>query len=157
MKHYKRKSKAMRKKTNAKRKTKARKTSKGSGRPKTTARRSLKRLRKYASILTGLNSIKSSKVQLKKAIKDQKLHKNKEFIGCISNCCSNVLRGNLNITNPEQLKKLRSVKSQLRLVAKKSTPLRKKSAIILQSGGFFPALLGAVIPLVSGLIGSLVK
>lgn len=72
-----------------------------------------------------------------------------EFVRCISNCCNNILKGNVHM-NRAQLAQLRRRKHLLRQVASKQTPIKKKVSII-QKGGF----LGAILPPIIGVLGSL--
>ena len=53
----------------------------------------------------------------------------KDFIDCVSECCCNVLKGNVALTQ-KQKSKLLKYKTALRSVAKKSTSLKRKKALI---------------------------
>jgi len=77
---------------------------------------------------------------------------NNDFVKCICDCVSNVLKGKVHIS-PTHLKTLRRGKRVLRELALKKTSLKKKKKII-QSGGFFP-LLGAIIPGIVSLFSGL--
>ena len=74
---------------------------------------------------------------------------NPEFVRCISNCSSNILKGNVPLTH-SQMSKLRLKKKDLREISHKKTSLKKKAAII-QKGGF----IGAILPPIIGALGSL--
>lgn len=76
-----------------------------------------------------------------------------DFLNCISECCENLLKGNVPLTD-RQMKTLRSKKQDLRTVAKKSTPLKTKRKIV-QKGGFLNLLLPAIIPIVSAILSSM--
>ena len=74
----------------------------------------------------------------------------KEFVGdnrfvtCMSEICLNLLKGHLEV-NKRQKTVLSRGKKQLRLLAARSTPLKKKKHILInQSGGFILPLLAAV-------------
>ena len=105
------------------------------------------RLQKHGSTLRFLCKSKPSIIF--SIIKDA----DKDFIDCVSECFCNILKRNIALT-PKQKSKLLKYKTALRSVAKKSTSLKKKKALI-QKGGFLSALigplLGAVIPAVSSL------
>jgi hypothetical protein len=79
----------------------------------------------------------------------------KEFLDCISECCHNLLKGNVPLTS-RQMIALRSKKKDLRTVAKKKTAIRTKRKLI-QKGGFLNLLLPAIIPVIASIVGSLVK
>lgn len=75
----------------------------------------------------------------------------KHLLHCLSECCSNLIKGNLPI-NSSQLKKLRRRKQSLRKLILKKTPLGQKRKI-LQSGGF----LGLILPPILGFLSSLIS
>ena len=70
-------------------------------------------------------------------------------------CAHNAIKGNVPL-NKKQYRKLSRFKKELRLVANKKTSARKKKQA-LQKGGFLSALLGAVVPALTGLIGQLLS
>ena len=73
----------------------------------------------------------------------------RDFINCISECCKNVLNGNVKLTS-SQLSGIRQRKKTLRKLAAKKTSLIKKRKLI-QKGGFLGALLGPIVSVLSGL------
>ena len=79
----------------------------------------------------------------------------KDIIRAISELAHNTLKGNVQL-NKNQLTKLRRYRKQLHHLANKRASLQSKKKV-LQRGGFIPALLGTVIPIVASLIGGLVK
>ena len=79
----------------------------------------------------------------------KKCHKN--LIDCFCECSKNVLKGNVPL-NGAQLKKLRREKKNLRAIALKKTPLKRKRRI-LQKGGFIGALLPPILSIIGGLLG----
>ena len=84
----------------------------------------------------------------------------KKLIDCISECCLNILRGNINLT-PYQRKKLMGYKHCLRKVASKAVGVKDKKRI-LQKGGFLGAILaplaaGVLSPLISNIVGKVSK
>ena len=103
------------------------------------------RLQKHCSTLHFLAKSKPSSAR--SVIKDA----NRDLLDCISECCCNVLSGNVSLS-PKQKNRLSKYKTVLREVAKKKTSLKKKKSLI-QKGGFLAALLGpllgAVIPAVT--------
>jgi len=74
-----------------------------------------------------------------------------DLIKCISECCLNVIKGNVNL-NPEQKTKLIKHKKVIRKLARKRLALKKKRTILLQKGGALPALLIPILSLVGSLI-----
>jgi len=74
-----------------------------------------------------------------------------QFVHCISECCKNVLKGNVPLT-PAQKVSLFRRRHKLRQLSLKKTTLKKKRRII-QDGGFLGALLGPIISILSGLFG----
>jgi len=77
----------------------------------------------------------------------------KQLIDCFCECCKNVLNGNVKLNN-RHFNRLRREKNNLRALALKATSLAKKRKI-LQKGGFIGALLPAVLPVLSSLLGGL--
>ena len=80
----------------------------------------------------------------------------KGLITCLSECAKNILNGNVPLTGTQKTK-LRSYKTGLRTLVKKSVPSRRKR-IVLQRGGFLGALLAPIAasvlgPIVGGLLG----
>lgn len=70
----------------------------------------------------------------------------------LSECAHNILKGTVNLT-PAQYKKLKKYKLQLRVLANKKASAKKKKSTI-QKGGFIGALLGALLPVLTELVGS---
>ena len=75
---------------------------------------------------------------------------NRELIDCVSECCANILKGNVPLT-PKQKSILCKHKSKLRTVAQKKVSLKKKKEII-QKGGFLGAILGPVASILGSLL-----
>ena len=74
-----------------------------------------------------------------------------DLIRTLSEICQNLLVGNIPLSQ-SQLAKLRKSAHTLRLVSKKSTPLKRKRAVLVQEGGFFlPALIGMALPLIKSI------
>ena len=75
----------------------------------------------------------------------------KEVIDCVGECCINLIKGNVRLTNAQK-NQLRARKQHIRLLSSKQVPLDTKKKIINQKGG---ALLGLLlIPLIAPIIGS---
>jgi len=74
----------------------------------------------------------------------------RETVNCVSECCMNVLKGNVPLT-PKEKARLSKHRSHLHTVARKSTSLRDKKTII-QKGGFLGALLAPIVSLLGGLL-----
>ena len=76
----------------------------------------------------------------------------KEVIDCVGECCINLIKGNVRLTNAQN-NQLRARKQHIRLLSSKQVPLDTKKKIINQKGG---ALLGLFLlkPLIAPIIGS---
>ena len=74
----------------------------------------------------------------------------RELVDCVSECCANILKGNVPL-NDQQKTKLCKHKNNLRMLALKKVSLKKKKQII-QTGGF---LIGAVLAPVASVLASL--
>ena len=83
-----------------------------------------------------------------------------EVIRCVSECCHNVLKGNVHLSSAQK-KKLYPSRQHLRRLASKSISVKKKKQILNQKGGFLSLLAPALLPLlgkaVSGGIGGALK
>jgi len=91
------------------------------------------RTKKYLPVLKRINKLadKNKKEYVRKC--------NRKFIDCLSECSTNVLRGNVPLSSRQGAKLKRNTKD-LRLLSVKRTSLRKKRHIV-QKGGFLGALL----------------
>lgn len=79
----------------------------------------------------------------------------RDQIDAISEVTENVLRGVL-VLNQIQQERLKKYKKCLRLLAARNTSIkRKKEQLRKYSGGFLPALLGAAIPAIGGILSGL--
>ena len=74
-------------------------------------------------------------------------HAHKDLINCISEVCTNTLKGNVPL-KPAQKKALVRYKGYLRQVADKRNSNKKRREILVQKGGFIGAL---ITPLLSAL------
>jgi len=107
-----------------------------------------RRLQKYSQYLRKLHRA-SPKVQ-KKLLK--KTNQDTEFVKCLCECARNIIKGNVKL-NGVQRDKIRRRKQSFRKLALKKTPLREKRRIV-QTGGFLGALLGPIVSILGGLVGS---
>ena len=78
-----------------------------------------------------------------------------ELIRCICDCSLNVLKANVPLSAC-QIKTLRRHKTVLRQLADKKVSLAKKRKLS-QKGGFLPALIGALAPVLGGILSSFAK
>ena len=92
----------------------------------------------------------------KKLVKDSP----SEVINCVSECCQNVLKGNVHLSSVQK-KKLYPNRQHLRRLASKSISVKKKKHILNQKGVFLSLLAPALLPLlgkaVIGGIGGALK
>ena len=77
-------------------------------------------------------------------------HAPNSVIQCIAECCHNVLKGNVPLSE-SQKRSLHSKREHLRQVASKSVPIPEKRKILNQKGGFLPAL----IPIIASVLGNI--
>jgi len=104
------------------------------------------RLKKYAPLLRMLN--KASPAVRKRLIKNAC---SSDFVKCVCECASNIIKGNVPLTTAQKGQLLRRKRLLKKLVLKK-TSLKNKRKIV-QSGGFLGALLGPIISVLSSLFG----
>jgi len=105
--------------------------------------------KKYLPILKRINKLadKNKKEYVRKC--------NREFIDCLSECATNVLRGNVPLSS-RQGAKLKRNKKDPRLLSAKKTSLRKKRHVV-QKGGFLGARLTPVLSLLGGLVSNALR
>ena len=108
--------------------------------------KALKPIRSNSALLQVLGS---SKPKLRKAILKAV---DPNVINLLSECSLNVLEGNVKL-KPCVKRELSKYKGSLRSLTA-NTSLAKKRRVLIQKGGFLPALLGSVL---SGLLGTLLS
>ena len=107
----------------------------------------MKRLKEHKHILYVL---KNCNANVRRAIlKSAK----PELIKTLCEICMNIMKGNAKIS-PSCKNRLKSYKNPLRKLTSNRCGLKTKKKILVQKGGFLPALLGAVL---SGTIGNLIE
>jgi hypothetical protein len=79
-----------------------------------------------------------------------------DLITCLSECSHNVLNGNIQLSKKDK-KALAKHSKALRALAKRKASTSKRRQILVQKGGFLPALLGPIIAVASTLLSGLVK
>ena len=77
------------------------------------------------------------------------------LIRCLCDCAHNVLQRNVEISHHHK-RKLKLHKTKLQKLADRKVALKTKQRII-QKGGFLLILLSALTPVISGVVGSLIK
>ena len=82
----------------------------------------------------------------------------KELINCVAECCHNVLKGNVPLSEAQK-RRLHPKRQQLRLLADKKVSVQKKKKVLNQQGGFLPmlALAPSLAPVVGNVLGELIK
>jgi hypothetical protein len=103
---------------------------------------------------TYLPALKRIQRMSEKAKKHLVKNCDKQLIDCFSECCHNILKGNVPI-RPGQLRRLRCHKHNIRALALKKTSVKRKRRI-LQKGGFIGAILPPVLTVLSSLLGGLI-
>jgi hypothetical protein len=109
-----------------------------------------KRLQKNLELLKILRKAKPSQ---RKAILESA---DNGLIYCLCECIVNILHGNVRITANRKRELAKHVKV-LREIADRKTKVGRKRNLLIQKGGFLPALLAPVIGIASSLIGDLVS
>jgi hypothetical protein len=74
----------------------------------------------------------------------------------ICECTKNVISGRVPLS-PANITRMRPYAKHLREITKKKVPLSKRQQIIKQHGGFLPFLLGALAPIITGIISGFTK
>ena len=103
--------------------------------------------------LDELKVLKKAKPSLRKAIIKSG---DSDLICCLSECCHNILNGNIKLSAKGK-NSLHKHRKHLRDLASKKLSLRKKRNILVQKGGFLPALLAPILSVAASLIGGLIK
>ena len=100
-----------------------------------------------------IESLKKAKPKQRKAILETA---DRDLIQCLVECIFNVLNGNVKINNSElgQLKKHAKILRQL--VNNNRDGIKKKKDILIQKGGFLPALLTPILGIAAGLLADLI-
>lgn len=102
-------------------------------------------IKKYGPFLEGLCNIPHRNRQ--KIINDCP----KEILDCVGECCLNLIKGNVKLTNAQK-EKLRSRENDIRYLSTKRVAVADKKKILNQKGG---ALLGLLLkPLLGSVLGS---
>ena len=119
--------------------------------PENPKRKQTEKLEKYIDLLELL--LEATPHQRKLLIEMA----NGDFLSLISDCCLNVLNGNVPL-EPTRKKRLRKYAPTMRqLISKgdRNKSLKQKRKLMLQHGGFLPALLAPIVGLAGGIIGEL--
>lgn len=102
-------------------------------------------IKKYGPFLEGLCNMPHRSRQ--KIINDCP----KEILDCVGECCLNLIKGNVKLTNAQK-EKLRSRENDIRYLSTKRVAIADKKKILNQKGG---ALLGLLLkPLLGSVLGS---
>lgn len=100
-----------------------------------------------------LKVLRKAKPRLRKGI--LKLAE-KDLITCLFECSHNVLKGNIQLSK-KQKQALKKHSKALRELAKRKTPVSQRRKILVQKGGFLPALLGPILAVATTLLSGLVS
>ena len=103
--------------------------------------------------LEELKVLKKAKPKIRKQILAQC---NRDLVRCIGDCCYNVVKGNIKLSQ-KQKKRLKRHKNPVRLLASKKVSLKKKKDLLVQKGGFLPALLAPILGIAGSLISGLIR
>ena len=74
-----------------------------------------------------------------------------DFVKCVNECASNIIKGNVPLTTSQKGQLLRRKRLLKKLVLKKTSLKNKKK--IVQTGGFLGALLGPIVSVLGSLFG----
>ena len=80
---------------------------------------------------------------------------NKELIDTICECLKNILLGKIKIS-PELLKKLKRRRRALEEIQSKKTKTSRKKQLLIQQGGFLPAIIAPLLGIAASVIGGLI-
>ena len=100
-----------------------------------------------------LKVLHDSKPKTRKALLE---HSNKELIDTICECLKNILKGKLKIS-PQVLKKLKRRRRDLEEIQSKKTNIKRKKDLLIQQGGFLPAIIAPLLGIAASVIGGLIK
>ena len=103
----------------------------------------MERLQRNQVFLKQLRKKKDQLRALKKANPDQ--------VKLFADCAKNIVEGNIR-PSETRLRKLKKLKTGIRLLAQKSVPLKKKKKILIQKGGVIGSILVPIISAVAGLV-----
>ena len=109
--------------------------------------------RRLRANLDELKVLKKAKPKLRKSI--LRTAEN-DLITCLSECSHNVLNGNIQLTKKDK-RALRKHRKVLRQLAKRKVPTAKRRNILVQKGGFLPALLAPILTVATTLLTSLIS
>lgn len=74
-----------------------------------------------------------------------------DLIRCLSECCLNVIKGNVKLSSDEK-KRLKRHRKLIRALSKKKVSLKNKRNLLLQKGGALPALLIPILTFAGSLL-----
>ena len=100
-----------------------------------------------------LKVLHDSKKAARKAILEQA---NKDLIDTICECLHNILKGNLKVS-PEVYRKLKRNQKDFQEIHSKKANLKRKKQLLIQHGGFLPALIAPLLGIAGSLISGLIK
>jgi len=109
-----------------------------------------KRVKKHLEVL---KLLKNAKPKLRQSIVASAEN---DLVQCICECCHNILKGNIKLS-PKEKKQLSRHKKPLRDLTSKRLSVERKRKLLVQKGGFLPALLAPIIGIASSLIGGLLR
>ncbi len=108
------------------------------------------RLKKH---LDELKVLKKAKPAFRKSVLKAA---DKDLIYCLCECSHNILNGNIKLS-PRERKSLQNHRKPLRDLATRRVSLKKKRDILVQKGGFLPALLGPILAIAASVIPALIN
>ena len=100
-----------------------------------------------------LHVLKTARPKVRRALLKEG---DKDLIQCLCECCHNILNGHIKLL-PKQKKLLQRHCKDLRALSSKRVKLGKKRQILVQKGGFLPAVLAPILTIASSLIGGLLS
>jgi hypothetical protein len=109
--------------------------------------------RRLRANLDELKVLKKAKPKLRKNI--IKAAEN-DLITCLAECSHNVLNGNIQLSNKDKTA-LKKHQKALRELAKRKLSTSKRRRILIQKGGFLPALLGPILTVATTLLTDLLS
>ena len=79
-----------------------------------------------------------------------------DFVHCVSECCHNLLKGNVPMT-PAQKDQLHPKRQLIRMLADKKVSVNEKKKELNQQGGFLPLLAPLLAPVIAPEVGKVLQ
>lgn len=109
------------------------------------------RMKKHIALLTAIQSL--NKRQTKALLQ---LTNDDDFCRAICEVCLNLVKGNVPLTKRQKAEFTPKRKKLVRSLAQKKLSRKARKQLVVQTGGFLPALIAPVISILGGLLGEVI-